>query len=211
MRLRMTFGKNKAMRYTGHLDVQRALERTFRRCCLPLAYSQGFSPHAKINLAAPLPLGFTSEGEVADFWLDEELPVDSIEKRLRSNMPPGLDLVHLEQAQNNEPSLQTRVLAAFYRITSPELRIDVLHEVSLLLEKERIMRIRRQKEYDLRPLILSISTVIEDETTDGGLHLYICLNACEGKTGRPEEVLDALQITPQRALIHRMKLVFSPL
>ena len=45
------FSKTDAMRYTGHLDLHRAWERTFRRAGLPLAYTQGFSPHPRINLA----------------------------------------------------------------------------------------------------------------------------------------------------------------
>ena len=44
MRIRITFSKTAAMRYTGHLDLHRAWERTFRRAGLPLAYSQGFHP-----------------------------------------------------------------------------------------------------------------------------------------------------------------------
>ena len=69
LRLRLYFGKTSLMRYTAHLDTQRALERTIRRAKLPLAYSEGFTPHAKMNLAAALPLGFTSIGELADIWL----------------------------------------------------------------------------------------------------------------------------------------------
>jgi radical SAM-linked protein len=44
------------MRYTGHLDLHRAWERTFRRARLPLAYSQGFHPQPRLNLACALPL-----------------------------------------------------------------------------------------------------------------------------------------------------------
>ena len=61
------------MRFTGHLDLHRAWERTFRRAGLPLAYSQGFNPHPRLNLASALPLGFTSEGEVIDVWLEQDL------------------------------------------------------------------------------------------------------------------------------------------
>ena len=43
-RYRFHFEKNENMKYTGHLDLHRTLERTFRRSTLPLAYSQGFNP-----------------------------------------------------------------------------------------------------------------------------------------------------------------------
>ena len=58
MRVRLTFTKQGALRYTGHLDLHKILERSIRRAKLPLAYSQGYHPQPKINLAAALPLGF---------------------------------------------------------------------------------------------------------------------------------------------------------
>jgi radical SAM-linked protein len=70
MRIQITFSKTGAMRFTGHLDLHRAWERTFRRAALPLAYSQGYNPRPKMNLASALPLGFTSECEVIDVRLE---------------------------------------------------------------------------------------------------------------------------------------------
>lgn len=205
MHLRMTFAKNTAMRYTGHLDVQRALERTFRRARLPLSYSQGFSPHPKLALAAPLALGFTSEGELADFRLDEELPISEIQARFAEACPPGLEIIHLEQILINQASLQSRVFAAEYRVTSPEIMLSIIPEINHRMGEERILRVRRQKEYDLRPLILSISTVLP--TGEKNPFLLMCLSASDAKTGRPDEVLDTLHISPQRAHIHRTKLI----
>ena len=43
-----------------------ALKRAIRRAELPLAYSQGFTPHPKLAFAGPLPLGFTAEADVMD-------------------------------------------------------------------------------------------------------------------------------------------------
>ncbi len=205
MHLRMTFAKTTAMRYTGHLDVQRALERTFRRARLPLSYSQGFSPHPKLALAAPLALGFTSEGELADFWLDDELALDEIQTKFTDACPPGLAMISLENVQTSQASLQSRVLAAEYRVTSPEIKVSIIPEINQMMGEERILRVRRQKEYDLRPLILSISTVLAAE--DENPYLLMCLSASDAKTGRPDEVLNALHRSPQRAHIHRTKLI----
>ena len=52
MRLRITFAKQNALRYTGHLDLHRIWERAARRAELPLAYSQGFHQQPKISLAS---------------------------------------------------------------------------------------------------------------------------------------------------------------
>src|SRR5512136_271004 len=71
MRLRITFSKNGALRYAGHLDLQTTWERTVRRAGLPLAYTHGFHPGPKIQIASALPLGFIGRAEIVDIWLDE--------------------------------------------------------------------------------------------------------------------------------------------
>jgi uncharacterized protein (DUF2344 family) len=80
MRLRIVFSKTGALRYTGHLDLQKIWERTARRAGLPLAYSQGFHPQPKIQLAAALPLGFSGRAELVDIWLDAESADSNLSK-----------------------------------------------------------------------------------------------------------------------------------
>jgi len=90
MRIQVIFSKTDHMRYTSHLDVHRTWERTLRRARLPLAYSQGFNKRPKINLAAALPLGFTSSCEIVEFWLDGDPSKNEIESRLKEAAPPGI-------------------------------------------------------------------------------------------------------------------------
>ncbi len=96
IRLRITFAKTPAMRFTGHLDLHRAWERTFRRAGLPLAYSEGFNPHPRLNLASALPLGFTGQGEVIDAWLEQDLPLPEIQAALQRALPPGFQVAQIE-------------------------------------------------------------------------------------------------------------------
>src|SRR5512146_1378298 len=109
MRLRITFAKTEAMRYTGHLDLHRTWERTFRRAQLPLAYSQGFHPQPRINLASALPLGFTSDSEVADIWLEKDMPLDQIRELLQAALPPGISILQIEEVDSQAPALQTQI------------------------------------------------------------------------------------------------------
>ena len=80
-RYRLTFGKEERIRFTGHLDIHRAWERTFRRAGLPLAYRQGFNPRPRLNIGSALPLGHSSTAELMDFWLEEELDTKTIAMR----------------------------------------------------------------------------------------------------------------------------------
>src|SRR5512136_1095840 len=114
IRLRITFAKTPAMRFTGHLDLHTAWERTFRRAGLPLAYSEGFNPHPRLNLASALPLGFTGEAEVIDAWLEQDLPLSDIQTALHRALPPGLKIAHIEIVDLRLPALQTELLASEY-------------------------------------------------------------------------------------------------
>ena len=71
-RIRIQFTKEGALRYISHLDLHSLMERSTRRAGLPLAYSQGFHPQPKIQLAAALALGFASTAELVDIWLNDD-------------------------------------------------------------------------------------------------------------------------------------------
>jgi radical SAM-linked protein len=206
LRLRITFAKNEAMRFTGHLDLHRAWERTFRRARLPLAYSQGFNPHPRLNLGSALPLGFTSECEVIDVWLEQDLTLEAVSTALQPALPPGLRVLNIQVVDPHRPALQSELEASEFRITLLESWPDLERRCQALLETASLPRVRRQKAYDLRPLILALEPLSNDE--QDRQRFLLRLVAREGATGRPEEVLDALDIPPEETRTHRTRLIF---
>ena len=78
-RLRLRFTKAGKVRFTSHRDVARMWERALRRSRLPVAYSQGFSPHPLVSFGLALPTGCESHGEYLDVRLGpaapEEIPM----------------------------------------------------------------------------------------------------------------------------------------
>jgi len=207
MRIRIFFSKTAAMQFTGHLDLHRTWERTFRRARLPLAYSQGFNPHPRLNLAAALPLGFTSEGEILDAWLSEDLPVDEITARLEPALPPGLQLNRIEVIEGKVPTLQTQVQSSEYEVTLVDACPDLAARLQTLLAAPSLQRERRGKPYDLRPLVEALEILPEDDR--GQARFLVRLAARESATGRPEEVLEVLDIRPEQARVHRKRLLFQ--
>jgi len=218
-RLRLTFAKTEAMRYTGHLDLHTAWERTFRRARLPLAYSQGHHPQPRLQLAAALPLGFTSECEIADAWLETPQDLDAAGEALAAAVPPGLTLLAVTEAPLAEPALQTQVRSAEYVVTldttwSAE-ELDA--RLAALLAQPEIRRVRRGKAYDLRPLIESAERgpagapfiPFKGLGVSGVQTLRLRLAAREGATGRPEEVVEALGASAAGARFHRTRLILS--
>ena len=202
MRIRITFSKQGALRYTGHLDLHKLWERAARRAELPLAYSQGFHPQPKMNLASALPLGFSSRCEVLDMRLERDIALDGLPERLNNTLPSGLQVLNVEQVEERAPALQTQVVSAEYEVGMIDSGFgeDMKRRIESVMESESIARTRRGKQYDLRPLIEDLD-ILEDR-------IVMKLAAREGATGRPEEVLDVLGIAFEETRIERTRLIF---
>lgn len=208
MRIRITFSKQGPLRYTGHLDLHRLWERAARRAGLPLAYSQGFHPQPKMNMAAALPLGFSSRCEVVDMKLERDVPLEELRARLNGTLPSGLQVVEVQQVDEQAPALQTEVEAAEYEVTLAEAAdpLELQHRIDSVLELQAIPRERRGKSYDLRPLIEELA--LTPSAVGGGATIFMRLTAREGATGRPEEVLAVLGIPFEETRIERTRLIF---
>lgn len=208
MRVRITFSKQGPLRFIGHLDLHRLWERAMRRAGLPIAYSQGFHPQPKISLAAALPLGFSSRGEVLDVRLNEELTVTDISTRLQESLPPDIKIIDVQSVDERLPALQTQVLSAAYNVHLTEAidGSELTRRVEMLMNSESLLRERRGKSYDLRPLIEMLSVITE---ANGKVWLKMTLASREGATGRPEEVLSALGIEADTTRVERTRLIFQ--
>lgn len=207
-RVRVHYTKGNSLRFTGHLDLQRLWQRLLRRSRLPIRYSEGFHPRARINLASALPLGFISEAEVLDFWMDEPRNTDEIQRSLSATAPPGLEIQSVYPVALSEDALQTQMQASEFEVFfyDPQDAETLQLKVDEILAKETLIRTRRKKTYDLRPLILAI-TVILPEKND--VRLWMRLRAEPGSTGRPDEILDSLGFENTDFLIKRTRLILN--
>ena len=207
-RYRVRFSKTEAMRFTGNLDLYRTWERTLRRAGVPLAYSLGFSPHPKVNLGAALALGCSSEAELAEIWLEEDLTPPDLRSSLEKASPPGFRVTAVERIATTEPALQTLIRSAEYevRLHAEAMPEDLTARVGALLGAPILTRERRGKAYDLRPLIEALE-IVADDPGEGCLRMRLA--AREGATGRPQEVLLALGMDPTLARIHRRRLMLD--
>lgn len=207
-RLRFIFSKSGPARYISHLDVARALERALNRAKIPLAYTQGYNKRPRMQLAAALPLGFTSECEIADIWLMEEMDPQAAHEQMMSKMAPGIEIFEVKEIPLSDPATQTLTAEARYEavILDPIEKDDLQARIDDVLAADSIDAKRRGKEYDLRPLVIDLDL---HETNDGALRIDMHLYLLPGKTGRPDEVLDALGLDPLAARIHRKAIILA--
>jgi radical SAM-linked protein len=209
MRIRITFSKTGALRYIGHLDLHKLWERASRRANLPLMYSQGFHPQPKIQLASALPLGFSSRCELVDLWVDGQVDLESLPAQLTKAVPPGLGISKVESVEEKSPPLQTQITSSIFEVSllEPVDLNGLFHAISTCLQAETLPRERREKTYDLRPLIESISLLEPGEPSQVRINMQLA--AREGATGRPEEVLDALGIPYEDTRVERTGFIFK--
>ena len=115
-RIRLTFSKEGALRFVGHLDLVRMWERAFRRAKLPLAYTLGFTPHPRLTFAAPLSLGATSEAELLDVYLREALTAEAVMDRIGAELPEGCAVRAAEALAVEGPPLTALTRWAAYTV-----------------------------------------------------------------------------------------------
>lgn len=209
-RLRVTFARGEAMKYITHLDQMRAWERALRRADIPIAYSEGFTPHAQIALASPLPVGTTSDAELMDVFLAERMHPREFRERVVAQLPPAMRIVNVEEAGIALPALQAQVRAAEWEVeVAPADGVDVDGAVAAFLAAERIPWEHRRddevKAYDIRALVKSIEV---EHREGGGVRLRMLLRSDSSGSGRPEQVAAALGM-PAPVRMHRMRIVLA--
>ena len=206
-RMRLTFSKIGPTRYIGHLDLARTMERALNRARIPVAYTQGFNRRPRMQFAAALPLGFTSEGELADIWLTSAMEPEQLKEQLMARMAPGIIIHQVDDTPLSAPNMQTITSSADYQVTIGSMSGpgQLAQQVSDFLAQTTVMRERRGKAYDLRPLVqrLLVQRLSLNDTTDDALALAMTLSLQPGNYGRPDEVLSTLGLDPLDALVHR--------
>jgi len=205
-RLRITFALNGAMRYASVLDHGRTWERMLGRAGIPLAYTQGYNPHPRIQFAGGFPVGYSSACECVDILLMQELAPEDLLHRLLPQCPRGIELLACQTVPIKARSLQASMQAATYRVTcetavSPD---QVQQAIDHLLQEESVpaTRVKKGREvtYDLRPLVYDVKLLAGDPSK---LVLQMDLKCGAQGSGRPEQVLKALGIPYDGIWIHR--------
>lgn len=211
-RLRLRFGRTEELKYISHPDVIRTWERSFRRVSIPLAYSQGFTPHPQISIASPLAIGMTSDVELMDIRLTTWMPPQSLTMKLAGQLPPGFQLLDTWIVGLNFPSLQSVLAFAEYIviINTERNRQDVQDSIESLLRKKELTWFHHRGEkthyYDLRALIDDI-WIINCNSSGYSLGMRLCCG--HAGSGRPEQVVSALGFCQYPVSIHRSKLILE--
>lgn len=125
------------MKFIGHLDLLKLLQRTINRAKLPIAYSEGFNPHQLVAFAQPLSLGYETVGDYFDIVLENELDINFVIKSLNKVMPCGMFVTSGKIYDQYEKNSAALLIASDYKISFP---LDFnLSDVLKIFNREEIL------------------------------------------------------------------------
>jgi len=202
----LRYAKRGRLRFTSHRDFQRALERALRRAQLPVAFSQGFSPHPRISYAGAAPTGVASEAEYVEIALTRRCDLEAVRTALDESLPAGLDV--LEVVEANTLDLAARLQASVWLVRLPGVSAAAAAAASLLflaadaVEVERLTR-QGRRHMDARAPVVRIDVLGEAEV-DGGSEEDECailrvVVRHVTPAVRPDDVLTGLRVVADLA------------
>ncbi|MGS2617542.1 TIGR03936 family radical SAM-associated protein [Micromonospora sp. LZ34] len=197
----MRYAKRGPLRFTSHRDFARAFERALRRAGVPVAFSQGFTPHPKISYASAAPTGVASEAEYLEIGLREQVDPAELRAALDAALSPGLDVLDAVVAGGG--SLADRIEASHWRIELPEVDPGVLSAaVSAFTAAGEVLVERMTKQgrrtFDARAAVISIDVVAPTETPSGAVAVPCAILELVVRqvtpSVRPDDVLSGLRV-----------------
>ncbi len=212
-RLRIRFSRGEEIKFISHLDLMRLWQRALIRAGIALAYSEGFNPHPRMSLAAPLAMGVTSDAELMDIVLAKWSSPHALTAAVGRQLPCGVKISGVYNTPPTMPSLQSQVRFAEYTVelaTEKEAR-DIESAIASLLEKESLpwehQRDTGPRRYDLRALIDDLWLI---DRREGRGTIGMRLRCDSSGSGRPEQVAAALGFEKYPLAIHRTRLILQP-
>ena len=211
LKIRIKFSKQGAMKFIGHLDLMRYFQKALRRAEIPVAFTEGFSPHMIMSFAAPLGVGLTSNGEYMDIEVHGSMSSKEAVLRLNRVMVEGIQMISYRQIPEEKASkAMSLVTAADYIVTFQEGYVPEgfwEKEVPAFFASDTIVILKKSKkgqsEVDIKPLIYKM------EAGDGKIFMRLATGSSNNL--KPELVMEAfarycgLTLSPFAIQVNRLE------
>ena len=191
--VRLKFRKVGNLQYISHLDLQRTFIRVINRACIPVWYTKGFNPHAKLVFSTPLSVGAQSEYEFLDLRVDRDMPPEEIMARLNRELTDELCITDAYWPKTDFSSIAW----ASYEIEihtagASEEMAQAWTETLTTSPLNLIKRTKSgEKEVDIVPLIRSVSAAFDPAT--GNIRILAVLRALSTEFLNPEMLITGLK------------------
>jgi radical SAM-linked protein len=178
-------------------------------------------------IANALPLGATSDGEIVDFELTQQMEVEEFKERLASQLPLDIPVYRVEEVDLKAPAATRLLEQAEYLITvavldgaSAQQWHDWVEQVkaSEAIWYEQTTKSGKKKQVNLRDRLFELEVKESQQRTEEQRDSRVVLRyvgSCrnDGTLLRPEHVVDMLeQVTQQEFQLlhsHRQQLILA--
>jgi radical SAM family uncharacterized protein/radical SAM-linked protein len=193
-KVRLEFVKYGRLKYLPHLSLLRTFHRALRRAGIPVAYSQGHTPHPRIQPGPPLPMGYEGDREYIDVETSSVFNPAEIARRLNETLPEGLEIRQAAAVPKGSRALFDIIDLQTYRAVLPKGHLPPERPGEWILEKlqgdtDLIMeKIRKGKvkTVNLRPALVQAELSGESETE---VEILLTLRREGGSAPRPGDVI----------------------
>lgn len=192
--VRIKFCKIGNLQFVSHLDLQRTFHRVLVRANIPMWYTKGFNPHAKLVFGLPLSVGTESMCEMADLKIERKISLEDIKSQLNEQLT---DEMYVLDAYY--PTTKFADIAyADYTIMLKADGIDdntALKATSVFVNPIMMMKKSKsgEKEVDITNFIKKIEFISER----GCLKVKAILSAGSSENLNPEYIVTALRQTDE--------------
>ena len=118
-RLFLSISKGEELRFLGHLDMLRTMERAVIRSGIPIAFSEGFNPHMKIAFDAALGVGVTADPLYLEMKLEKDFLPEKVSALLTPQLPKGVMLHEIKEVGLDRGKLVTFLNEDVYEMEGP--------------------------------------------------------------------------------------------
>lgn len=188
--VRIKFTKTGNLQFISHLDLQRTFHRVLVRANIPMWYTKGFNPHAKLVFGVPLSVGTESMCEMADLKIERKISLEAIKEQLNEQLT---DEMYILEAYY--PATKFADIAyADYTITlkSSKISAESKSVVSNLFSSP-VMMIKKSKSGEKEVDITSFIKKLDTESTDGVMTINAILSAGSQENLNPEYIVRAIR------------------
>jgi radical SAM-linked protein len=202
-RIRIRYAKRGPLRFTSHRDFARAFERALRRAAVPIAYSQGFTPHPKISYASAAPTGVGSEAEYLEIGLQAAVEPERLRVALDAALSPGLDILDAVVAVEGTGGLADRIDASRWRLELPSVEpAEAAAAVRSFLDAEEVLVERMTKQgrrtFDARAAVTHFAVTERSDLPSGAFTAPCAIIDLVVRqvtpAVRPDDVLSGLRV-----------------
>ena len=190
--VRIKFRKVGDLQYISHLDLQRTIARVLVRAKIPMWYTQGFNPHAKVIFGLPLSVGTESECEFIDLRIDRDIPPAAVRDQLNRELTEEMRILEAYEPTSKFQDIAWAKYELFLR--SPALTAETANQLQTFYSTSPINMTKKtksgDKEIDISALIRKIN-VVYNKDRPGEIRISAILAAGNTEHLNPEMLIKA--------------------